>query len=695
MHSLSVCVVAALAVLGECAAIPDTHVLHERRDGQSSRWIKRDRANGILPMRVGLTQQNLDNAHEYLIDLSHPASANYGRHWTPEQVFDAFKPSDETVETVRNWLSDSGISGVVQSENKAWLAFHATVAQAESLLHTEYHEYEDRLSGGVMPACDEYHVPKHIQEHVDYITPGIKLLAPSSKETYQGGLRKRGWPHHHGGRGQTGSYRNWLRLNQSDVTVPHDAAGNLSTCDTAITPACIAALYNIPALTLTKVSPNNSMGIFEAELQEWDQADLDSFFTNFTHTSIPNGTHPINNLVDGGVANTTFSAEAGAEALLDLELAYPIVYPQTITVFNVDDLHYQLLSNDTYTWGFNTLLDAIDGSYCNYTAYGETGDAAGIDPTYPDTNQLGSLGYNGTLMCGVYTPPNVLSISYGGQEADVPIAYQKRQCNEYLKLGLQGVSFIFASGDAGVGNYPHTSTSPSSNADTGCLGPKGDIFNPTWPNTCPYITNVGATKVYPGQTVNDPESAAVDLAGGRYPNNFSSGGGFSNVYAAPDYQKAALATYFADHNPSYPSYSALTVNASNPVHPNVTDLAGSTGGIYNRIGRGVPDVAANGDNIAVYSNGHFELTAGTSASAPIFGAIINRINEERIAVGKGPVGFLNPTLYEHPEVLNDIVNGTNPGCGTEGFSAVKGWDPVTGLGTPNYPKMLELFMSLP
>jgi tripeptidyl-peptidase-1 len=40
------------------------------------------------------------------------------------------------------------------------------------------------------------------------------------------------------------------------------------------------------------------------------------------------------------------------------------------------------------------------------------------------------------------------------------------------------------------------------------------------------------------------------------------------------------------------------------------------------------------------------------------------------------------------------VNGSNPGCGTDGFYAVKGWDPVTGLGTPNYPKMLRLFMGL-
>ena len=83
-------------------------------------------------------------------------------------------------------------------------------------------------------------------------------------------------------------------------------------------------------------------------------------------------------------------------------------------------------------------------------------------------------------------------------------------------------------------------------------------------------------------------------------------------------------------------------------------------------------MAANGDNIAVYNMGNFTLEGGTSASTPIFASIVNRINEERIAVGKKPVGFVNPVLYSHPGVLNDITCGTNPGCGTVGFSAVKG-----------------------
>ena len=45
--------------------------------------------------------------------------------------------------------------------------------------------------------------------------------------------------------------------------------------------------------------------------------------------------------------------------------------------------------------------------------------------------------------------------------------------------------------------------------------------------------------------------------------------------------------------------------------------------------------------------------------------------------------------------MSDVVQGKNYGCGTEGFHAALGWDPVTGLGTPDYEKLLELFISLP
>jgi tripeptidyl-peptidase-1 len=49
-------------------------------------------------------------------------------------------------------------------------------------------------------------------------------------------------------------------------------------------------------------------------------------------------------------------------------------------------------------------------------------------------------------------------------------------------------------------------------------------------------------------------------------------------------------------------------------------------------------------------------------------------------LGKATVDIINPALNSHPEILGDIKNGTNPGCGTAGFSATPGWDPGTELG---------------
>ena len=79
-------------------------------------------------------------------------------------------------------------------------------------------------------------------------------------------------------------------------------------------------------------------------------------------------------------------------------------------------------------------------------------------------------------------------------------------------------------------------------------------------------------------------------------------------------------------------------------------------------------------------DGTFALVYGTSASAPTTGAILTLINQARYDAGKSSIGFINPTLYANPGVLNDITEGGNQGCGTTGFQSTTGWDPVTGLG---------------
>jgi len=396
------------------------------------------------------------------------------------------------------------------------------------------------------------------------------------------------------------------------------------------------------------------MGIFEDIGDYYSQTDLNLFFLSLA-SNIPQGTHPVLEGVDGGTAPTSDILDAGPESDLDFQISYPILYPQNTILFQTDDPVYE--ANYTFDGFFNTFLDALDGSYCS------TIDP--LDPPYPDP-QTG--GYKGSLQCGVYTPTNVISISYGGQEADLPASYQQRQCNEFMKLGMQGVSIVLASGDSGVAG-----PAGDDNSD-GCLG-TGQIFSPDFPATCPYLTTVGATYLPPGASASSDQETAV--------TRFGSGGGFSNIYPIPSYQSTAVSSYLTNAPPSYASYSGT--NNSN---------IGANGGIYNNAGRGYPDVSAIGDNVLIYNDGAPTLIGGTSAAAPVFAAILNRINEERINVGKSTIGFVNPTLYANPDILHDITTGDNPGCNTNGFSAASGWDPVTGLGTPNYPAMLELFMSL-
>jgi tripeptidyl-peptidase-1 len=98
----------------------------------------------------------------------------------------------------------------------------------------------------------------------------------------------------------------------------------------------------------------------------------------------------------------------------------------------------------------------------------------------------------------------------------------------------------------------------------------------------------------------------------------------------------------------------------------------------------------------VYGPGsEVEAQGGTSASTPIVAALITRINDERLSVGKSTVGFVNPVLYENPQMFNDVTKGNTSICDSVAFEAAEGWDPITGLGTPNYPKMLDVFMKLP
>jgi tripeptidyl-peptidase-1 len=653
---------AALAVAVSASPISTTsrHVVHERRSEPPPKWSKHTRLHpaAIIPVRIGLSQQNLHRAEEFINQVAHPASADYGKHWSKEKVAETFAPTPETVYAVKEWLSSSGIdlSRIKMSKSRNWMAFNTTVSEAEKLLQTKYHMYKHEMGHNHI-ACEEYSIPSHLTDHIDIVTPTVHfdtrigsprraqhsthLPAPILDLNKRVEMAKREALQPHGLLGSPED-----ASNPKKGTDVKNALMTLENCDTMITPACLQALYNAPPNSMAV--QNNSLGVVEYTPQAFLQSDLNMYFKQFSPQQ--DGVSPDTNLIDGATIQTkNQSFSFNGESALDLEFAMSLIFPQQVTLYQVGDL--------VNGGSFNNFLDALDGSYCTF----EGGDSKdpNIDGQYPDTLPGG---FQGPENCGSVTTTNVISTSYSSNEADLTAKYEQRQCLEYMKLGLQGVSILYSSGDFGVAG----NSGQCINAVTGAYNNGSDgLFNPSFPGTCPYITSVGATQVLNGSTVHSPESAAERV--------IFSGGGFSNVFPIPSYQKSAIATYFSQHAPPY---GAERFNNSQNV-------------------RGYPDVSANGVNYVVAVDGQFSLAFGTSASCPTFASLVNMINAQRLNAKKSPVGFLNPTLYSNPQVLNDITVGGNHGCGTKGFTSVEGWDPVTGLGTPNFPAMLDLFMRLP
>ncbi|KAH9059257.1 subtilisin-like protein [Lactarius vividus] len=236
------------------------------------------------------------------------------------------------------------------------------------------------------------------------------------------------------------------------------------------------------------------------------------------------------------------------------------------------------------------------------------------------------------FLSGESAPPQVLTTSYGQNENTISRALAYRLCNAYASLSARGVSILFSSGDGGV---------------SGTQSQRCTTFVPTFPSGCPFVTSVGGT-----QNFNLETSAT-----------FSSGG-FSNYFDTPSYQTIAKAAY-------------------------LTKLGSTYAGRFNTSGRGFPDVGATGTNLQIVSSGYVMSVEGTSCSSPIFASVVSLLNDRLIAAGKPVLGFLNPFLYSTgASALNDITTGSNPGCNTNGFPATVGWDPVTGLGTPDWAQLL-------
>lgn len=147
-----------------------------------------------------------------------------------------------------------------------------------------------------------------------------------------------------------------------------------------------------------------------------------------------------------------------------------------------------------------------------------------------------------------------------------------------------------------------------------------------------------------------------------------SGGGFSNTFGTAPWQAAAVAQY--------------KMTAADTLPPSF---------MWNATGRGYPDLSCLGGSGNAYcvsaEVGSLAGVWGTSASTPVVAGMFAQLNNVRLNVGLPPMGFVNPFIYQNMDCFFDVVKGVNDGGFNFGFAAVEGWDPATGVGTPNYAKL--------
>jgi len=238
----------------------------------------------------------------------------------------------------------------------------------------------------------------------------------------------------------------------------------------------------------------------------------------------------------------------------------------------------------------------------------------------------------------------------------------------FIDAAANGVTVLGSSGDGGTANSKKT---PVKNPVT--------FPYPTvnWPASDPLVTAVGGvylcTDPGTGATIDssDPPTACKTHQGVREVGWIDSGGGYSHVFTAPDYQAGFI-----------PSGSMRGV-------PDVGLQASATTGtlVYDT----APGDATGGLNCSSgpCSAGWY-VVGGTSCSAPEFAGLVAIADQ---LAGHG-LGQINPTLYklaseDFGTYFYDVTTGNNGADpNVPGYNAVTGWDPVTGLGTPDADTLL-------
>eukprot|EP01084_Bolivina_argentea_P284458 487516_1 len=215
----------------------------ERHNHAWKRLGRTDNRNGI-DLTFALKQQNVDLLRDTLLEVSTPTSDRYGVFLTMNEIQEMVKPTTETVNTVKNWLTEHGVQeSHIQTITPDFLRVSTNIGFAERLLGCHYYNYKnDYYPNTIVSRVDhamDYQVPDYIINHLDFISPTKRFPSPLTV--------------------------NITNTNPS----PHSPYA-------AVNPAFLRNLYSVGSTT--GIAANNTQAIGSFLEQYWSETDLDTFW---------------------------------------------------------------------------------------------------------------------------------------------------------------------------------------------------------------------------------------------------------------------------------------------------------------------------------------------------------------------------------------------------------------------------------
>lgn len=337
----------------------------------------------------------------------------------------------------------------------------------------------EHLDGTALIRATEWSLPAYLHEHIEVVQPTTSFFHQGKQST--DAVR----PHTHNG------YSHMISRRKVDEhpNLFHQSSGTLrpsvgEICDASfVTLKCLRTFYGTIDYE-PQVPELSSIAVTNFASETLNRSDLHLYLERFRPEAAQYAYNfPIIRVNNGTDIQYNRSDGGGIEGDLDGDLVIGISYPIKFHTYNIG-------GQPPFNHDLATTADTNE-PYVSWMNY----------------------------ILAQQELPHVISISYTDDEQSVPVSYAVRACNGFKQLAARGVSVLVSSGDNGVG------------PQGACYSNKDDrtyMFLPAFPASCPWVTSVGATANF------TPEVAV---------SRFGSGGGFSNYFVQPAYQKRTIGRY--------------------------------------------------------------------------------------------------------------------------------------------------------